>query len=225
MDSGPSIQKVIEDSIQNQLTGLHTSFPAKVVRVNTLKGHCDVQPLIKRKYANETVVDLPVITNVPVAYYRAGTAFISLPLKVGDTVLVIVSERSIDLWKTKGKAVDPLDPRKFHLSDAVAYPGVYPFTDPPVGVSATDIVIKNANSKISIKSNGKYLFEGVNVELMDVLVNVTTTLESLINALATATAVGVTAGAASVPLSSAATIAPLVTQIALLKTSLSSLKG
>lgn len=147
----PSLQKVIDDAIESKLLEVHTCLPARVTRVDVTKAQCDVKPLIKRKYANETIVELPVITNVPIAFYRAGQAFVSLPVKVGDIVELRFAERSLDLWLTKGGTVDPLDSRRHHLSDAIAYPGIYPFTDPPTGASATDIVIKNETSKITIK--------------------------------------------------------------------------
>lgn len=151
----PSLAKVIEDAIENRLSSLNTMLPGKVVAVDVAKGKCSVQPLIKRKYADGTVKDLPVIANVAIANYRAGKAFITLPVKVGDMVEVRFSQRSLDIWLSKGGSVDPLDPRKFHISDAVAYPGMYPFSDPPAGATADDVVIKNDTTTVIIKPSGE----------------------------------------------------------------------
>lgn len=154
----PSLEKIIDDAIENRLAEMHTCIPARVVRVNVAKAQCDVRPLIKRKYADETVVDLPVITNVPIAFYRAGPAFISLPLKKDHIVMLLFSERSLDIWLSKGGSVDPLDPRKFDLSDAIALPGIYPFNDPPSGASADDIVIRNGSASILVKPDAIELY-------------------------------------------------------------------
>lgn len=157
-DLATTLATVLEEAIDAKLTGLNVMLPGKVVRVDVPGGKCDVQPLIKIKYGDETVEDMPVITNVPIANYRAGTAFISLPVHVGDTVELRFSQRSIDVWKSKGGSVDPQDPRKFHLSDCVAYPGMYPLTDPPTGATADDIVIKNGTATLIVKESTLELF-------------------------------------------------------------------
>lgn len=149
--NNPSAAEVINNSIDAKLLEIFTALPAKVVRVDVKKGMCDAQPVLKRKYADGTVVELPVIVNIPIASYRAGQAYITLPLKVGDFVMLHFSQRSLDIWLSKGGTVDPLDPRHHHISDAVAYLGVYPFTDAPTDASPDNIVIKNASSKITIK--------------------------------------------------------------------------
>lgn len=150
----PSFSKVLKDAIEERLLDVHTTIVARVTKVDVAKGMCDAQPVIKRKYADGEVVELPVISNVPIANYRAGNAFISLPVKVGDYVELRISERSLDVWLEKGGVVDPLDPRKFNLTDAIAYPGVYPFTMPPEGATADDIIIRNGSSKITVKPDG-----------------------------------------------------------------------
>jgi hypothetical protein len=146
-----SLESLIDEAVKNGISGMRTCFPAKVVKVNVPEGWCNVQPSSVRTYSDGTTVEPPVINKVPIASYRAGSAFISLPLKVGDWVLVVCSERDIDLWKTKGGIQTPRENRMHHISDAIAYPGVYPFSEPPTGASADDIVIKNGSSKLTVK--------------------------------------------------------------------------
>lgn len=155
MSGTPSLARVINGAIDNKLSMMNTMLPGRVVRVEVEKGLCDVQPLLRQTFADETVVDYPVITNVPIQNYRAGKSFISLPVHVGDLVELRFSQRSIDIWLATGGIVNPLDPRKFHLSDCVAYPGMYPFNDPPVGATANDVVIKNDQTVVTIKPNGE----------------------------------------------------------------------
>ncbi len=175
---GPSVAKVIEDAIDTALLDVHTCLPARVTEVDVVMGVCNVIPVLKTEFSDGTVVELPPIVNVPIATYRAGTAFISLPLKVGDMVMLLFSERSLDIWQTSGEVVDPVDPRKFDLSDAIAYPGVYAFTDPPVGADPDNIVIRNDLSTVSIAPNGKFLFQGAIFELMQTMVDLATALIS-----------------------------------------------
>jgi hypothetical protein len=110
--------------------------------------------------------------------YRAGDAFISLPLKRGDYVGLLFSERSLDIWLATGGTVDPKDPRKFDISDAVAYPGIYPFSMPPVGADADNIVIRNGLGSLEITPLGKFLFQGSIFNIVDTLISLVEVLQA-----------------------------------------------
>jgi hypothetical protein len=218
----PSIQKAIEDAIDNKLYETHTAFPAIVTRVDREAGKCDVKPTIKRKYADGTLIELPIINSVPIADYRAGRAFISLPLKAGDYVLILISERSLDVWLNKGGVVDPQDGRRHHLTDAIAYPGVYPFNMPAEGVETDDIVIKNDKSKVQIQPSGKYLLSGESEELMDLLVQLAEKVQEIADELE-ATTVNTIFG--PIQLNSFVTFGLLGNQVAQIKDKIDEMKG
>jgi len=168
--------QVLKDAIRAALLNVNTAIPAKVTAVNVAGGKCDAEPVLKRKFASGEVVTLPVITNIPIAQLRAGKAFVSVPLHVGDYVLLIFSQRSMDLWLTSGGAVDPKDPRSHALSDAIAYPGVYPFSDPPIGASAEDLIVKNDQATITVKPSGEVKIEApLKVEIITGDLNVQAT--------------------------------------------------
>jgi hypothetical protein len=155
-------------------------LPGKVTKVDVKAGRCDVKPLLKKKHhASGEVTEIPVIPNVLIGTYRAGQAYISLPLKVGDYVELKFCERSIDLWATKGGTVDPKDSRRFDLTDATAYPGMYPLTDPPVDADPDNIVIKNRFSKFEIAPDGKFALSGPLLEFFQLMVD---TLDDIISA-------------------------------------------
>lgn len=180
MSQTPSLSKTILDAIEGRLLGLHTMLPGKVVKVDVAKGKCDVQPLIMRLRADGTSVPLPIIANCPIGFYRAGTAAVYLPLAVGHNVEIRFCERSLDTWLTKGGTVDPEDARKHNLSDAVVYPGLYDFTQPPADADPADLVIVNESAKINLTAAGKFKFQGATDELLATLA---TLVDDLINAL------------------------------------------
>lgn len=222
MSGEPSLHKAIKDTIESRLTDLNVCLPGKVVKVDVSAGKCDVQPLIKRKFGDGTIVDLPVITNVPIANYRAGKAAVYLPLHVGDMVQLTFAQRSLDIWLSKGGTVDPKDPRKHHISDAIAYPGVYPFSDPPSGADANNIVIKNDQAVLTVLPSGKFKIANSSDELLDCLVNICTQLETMNQNLfdaMTATLLG------SQPLSTKAAFQTIKTEITTLKSKITGLKG
>jgi len=183
----PSFAAVIQDAIDAGLDRVNTCMPAQVVKVDVTKGVCDVQPCLKRVNVKGVVVQLPVIVDVPIANYRAGKAAIYLPVKVGDYVELRFSQRSLDEWKTKGGVVDPQDTRKFQLSDAIAYPGVNPDTEPPEGADADDIIIKNDQTVITITPDGKFKFVGGDDEIIDLLVQALDKIKTVFETLSTTT--------------------------------------
>ena len=113
-----SISEVIHAHVDKILNEIHTSFPAKILRYDHDRQVADLQPTIKKKFRDGTVLDLPVLHDVPILFYAAKDCVIGLPVGEGDTVLVLISERSIDGWlHSDGDIVDPDDIRKFNLSD------------------------------------------------------------------------------------------------------------
>lgn len=123
----------------------------------------DVLPVIKRALFKEDNTrvhrDLPVISNVPVAFPSAGSFSLTFPLAKGDHVLLVCTNWSHQKWRTTGNISEPGDLRTHELGNAFAIPGVLPQTgsletdpadtvmDPSgvvkVGPSAADFVAMN----------------------------------------------------------------------------------
>jgi len=126
----PTIAELLKAAVDQGLADTHVALPGLVVKYNAGTQRADVKPTVQLPYINddgsEGVDVLPVIPEVPVLWPRAGGFFMHLPLAVGDTVLLLICERSIDEWNlTTGKVdTNPKDFRKHDLSDAIAIPGL-----------------------------------------------------------------------------------------------------
>lgn len=171
-----NLSKVISNAISGALSNIHTCLPGRVESFDASTGLAKVVPLLKRKYVSEeNPVDLPVISGVPVVFPRAGDSWLRLPIAAGDYVLLLFSERSIDRWLDMGGTVDPLDPAKFDLNDAIAVPGIYPKPDAlEANGASTSLEIANGSAFIEIKANGtveitatKIVLKSSNVNLGD----------------------------------------------------------
>lgn len=176
----PNLDQIILMGVEARLFDLHTCLPAVVEKYNKAKQTVDVTPALKRKYESGDLVTYPVILNVPVAFPRGGKFSITHPIKPGDNVLLIFSERSIDVWKKSGGIVDPNDPRKFNITDAFAIPGGYPENKPVEGASDTNVRIVNDKSLIEMTEDGKFLFK--NKDTDDFLVLVSELLQAILDA-------------------------------------------
>jgi hypothetical protein len=159
----PSELDIIRSALDAALAEVHTCMPAEVVRVHAgahQRQFVDVQPSLQRRAPNEDgqVVDetLPVIPMVPVGYMQGGGFFISVPIAVGDFVLLVFAERSLDQWlqtarKGSQRAITPGDVGTHVLEGAVALPcGPAPRSALLAGVHATDLVIGHVNGKAQI---------------------------------------------------------------------------
>ena len=147
------INDLISDHINNDLSEIHTNFPAKVLKYDAEKQCVDIQPLIKRRFRDDTTISMPVIHNVPIIFPFGGGALFSFPIKENDIVLVICCERSIDKWLSgDGSETDPEDTRKFNISDAIAIPGLCTLSKNS-NPDAKKLVLKYIKGNISIDEN------------------------------------------------------------------------
>lgn len=175
----PRLIQAIEAAVEKALVDLHTSLPAEIVSYDYDKNLAKVKPLLKRKFkGDEESIELPIISNVPIAFPRMGKGFLRFPVNPGDVGHVQFCERSIDAWLVNGGVIDPLDARKHSLSDAVFYPGLNPNSDPMESQAANDsIELKLNDSYFEILGSGKFKITNGTEELFDLLVQ---TMEKII---------------------------------------------
>ena len=155
-DPRSNLEIAIQTGIDAALKELHTSLPGEVISFDPVEQTADIQITIKRKQANE-LVNIPVLKDVPVRFQRVSGYTITLPVKSGDNVLVVFSERSIDTWLLNGGIQDPADKRRHSFSDAFALPMMYSQPDKISDFDPDNLQIKslNGNSKITIKLTGE----------------------------------------------------------------------
>ena len=147
----------LDGLIDGFLSDVHTSMPALIERFDPQTMKADVKPLFRKKFKGENAQSMPLISNVPVATFRAGGFIIRPPYKKGDKVLLVFSERALDNVISTGKEADPEFARKFSLDDAVVIGGIMPFSESLPSQHGEDLIIakEDFQSKIVIKANGE----------------------------------------------------------------------
>jgi len=163
----PTMAEVIRLSIEAAALGLHTSMPGIVETYDPKRGTVSVIPALKRKYADGQIIDLPEIPNVPLGFPKGTNFAMSWPIQKGDDVLVIFSERSLDIWKQQGgngKTINPKDSRHHDLTDAIAIPN---FTTLKSGrnLDPENVVIRHGEAKLKISEKG-YSIGNATAELL-----------------------------------------------------------
>lgn len=152
------LPQIFNNSVWSILSGMHTALPGIVKSYDPATNKATIQPALNKAYESGPM-PMPIIENVPIMFQSGVDFSINFPINEGDYVLLIFCERSIDLWKSVGGQVTPDDPRKFALSDAIAIPGLMPFTADFSGNNGTDFSITFAGSTIRIKPDGAVVIE------------------------------------------------------------------
>lgn len=139
----PTQSEVIRAALDSWARGLHVALPGRVESYDAAEQKADIKPMVKdltpTRTGRELLEIIPVIPNVPIVFPRAGGYFLTMPVRAGDFVLLVVCERSIDVWiSSDGGEKNPDDFRTHNLSDAVAIPGLYPFSQ-SIGESGIDV--------------------------------------------------------------------------------------
>ncbi len=125
------LDSIINQYINNNLKRAFTAIPCRVTSVNNMgQQRINVQPIINIVKTSDEELEHAIIQNVPVVFPGSSTSQFSFPVNVGDTVLCVFSQRSLDRFKLGAKSPHrPIDLRKMSRNDAVAIPGLFPFED------------------------------------------------------------------------------------------------
>jgi len=174
--------EVIQGMIDNTISRMHTSCPGTILTYDKTLQKATVQPILWFKKTNiedeEIVAYKPcAISNVPVAFPQSTEFGLTFPLEVGDKVLLVFSERSLDEWLLQGKAdTEVKSNRKFNLTDAIAIPGISPFSDPIFDLPSDKIYVgrlpratKENRTRLTINTSNKIWLGDDNYNTLKIL--------------------------------------------------------
>lgn len=127
-----TLETLLRQYTTNSINSLYTAIPCSVVGVPSIEEQrIDVQPTINKVLTDGGQSVQAPILNVPVVFPASRTSQFSFPINVGDTVLCVFSQRSLDAYKQGSGNTPhrPTDLRKYSKNDAVAIPGLFSFPD------------------------------------------------------------------------------------------------
>jgi len=183
----PTLAETIRLSIDSVLVEVRTGFPGIVVSYDATKQVADIQPALKTSYYDGSIVNLPILPDVPVMFPASKKFHIHWKLEAGDLVWVQISDRSLDNFKANGKVVDPEDSRKFDLSDAVCYPASCSPAKAFVPYKPDYAEIVHDKIKVSLNPAGKIEIKNDTAELIDQIKELTSKVKEIADKLSTDT--------------------------------------
>lgn len=101
---------------------LNVCLPANVKSYNSDNNTVTLQPAIQAVLTDNTFLDMPQLFDVPVLELGGNDLSIKIPLKEGDTGIVIFCDRDITLFKQEKKNTQPNTLRKHDLADGIFIP-------------------------------------------------------------------------------------------------------
>jgi hypothetical protein len=153
----PSEADVLEQAIRRILLTVHTSMPGIVQTWNASDGTADIQPCFMFKPVNFPPQAYPVIPHVPIVFYGPANGWVRFPVTKGDLVELHFQERALANWFASGGLVDPEERRIFHLTDAIAVPGLRSGAAPVVPKGdATSAEFAFGTAWLEITAAGKF---------------------------------------------------------------------
>jgi hypothetical protein len=154
----PSQWDVIERMLHDFRSGLHTSFPARVLAYDVAAQTLDVRPALLRERPSDDPLlpwgfeQMPDLYAVPIKWPRAGGFIITFPIEPDDMVEVRCAEQSTMNWRQSGSTPshpgvsDPLG-----LNGLVADVGWYPDSKKATNVNNSDFVIGKPDGMAMIR--------------------------------------------------------------------------
>lgn len=135
----PRLEDLLLAAIAKEARALRVSGPGIVTAYDATTQKASVQPAIKEgsydRQGNREVSRPSLLVNVPVMFLSTSDGYRhTVPIAVGDTVLIAYCDRSLDRWSVRGGEVDPEDDRAHSPSDAVAIPTLHDFAHPIANV-------------------------------------------------------------------------------------------
>ena len=136
---------------------LYTAIPAVVLNTDKFATEqiVDVVPTIGRLYEDGSYTDPQTVFNAPVVFPAGGGGAITFPIKRGDVVLLVFSQRDTNNWRaSEGKlSTKPKTPRSHALTDAMVIPclGTASNNSSP---NPDDVEVKFAGSNVLLKKDG-----------------------------------------------------------------------
>lgn len=155
-----NLPAALDAAIERHLSQIHTAMPGRIEKYDWELQKASVKPLIKKQYMDGREASLPLIVNVPVMFMRTDNFSFTYPINEGDLVLVLFTERSMELYLKDGGEQLPGDRRKFDLSDGIAIPGLYPFSEQSKATNNDDVLIKFKEATLRITGEGVFEMKG-----------------------------------------------------------------
>ena len=169
----PALRDVLQQHAQEIYATLNCHQLGTIVSFDAAKQTASISMNVRRLVYNQqvqadplsnqptpttpNVINYPVLVDCPVFVLTGGGSFLTMPIKKGDTCLVLFNDRDIDSWFASGAVVPPNSWRMHSLSDGMAIVGFRSLANVLSGYSSnvhlhSDALVKVSNDATTLKT-------------------------------------------------------------------------
>lgn len=149
----------LKTMIKRMGAGMRMAIPAKVTSFDVITQMVTAVPVIRKIQTIDGVkktIEMPPVINVPMVFPHGQTAGFALtvPILPGDTVLLIIADRSIDKWVEFSGIQDPVESvesRAHDITDSLAIVGATPNPVALANYQTDGIELRNKDRSMSVK--------------------------------------------------------------------------
>ena len=156
--------------VGNEMANMRVAIPGIIVSFNPDNQTASVQPAISENVrignAPRTATNLPVLSDVPVQFPRAGGYVITFPVEQGDECILVFGDMCIDGWWQSGGIQGQMETRRHDLSDAMAVLGISSVPRALSGFSMDAMQIRSEDGGTLIELAG----ENINIKAVTVTI-------------------------------------------------------
>lgn len=113
------------------------------------------------------LAEYPLLVDVPVFILGGGDRVVTLPVRQGDTCLVLFHDRDFDKWYATGASVEPNTARLHDLADGLCLVGFRSMANPVTAYSTTDVEVRNGSNRLAV--GDQFLMKNSSTDLKFVL--------------------------------------------------------
>lgn len=172
----PDLAQILESKTLEIFSRLHCHHLGQIESFDAATQTATISLAEQLNFAGETKT-FPLLEKVPVFVLGGGDRVITLPIKKGDTCLVLFNDRDIDVWTQTGATAAPSSDRQHDIADGLALVGFRSKANSVASYSTSDVEIRNGQAKISV--GPKILIANPTTDMLTVLQLAVTALTKL----------------------------------------------
>ena len=162
-----NLPDLLEFAFSQMLKGIYTALPGVVISYNQGTKRAQVQPALDVLLTDGETAEQPTVANVPVIHPSGGGFTLLTPVRAGDTVLMLFTQRGLSKFKQVFSRTEPDREGFFSLKDAVVLPGFGALQVSPATASGASMQSEDGanavyveNGHIRITTSGTVRIEG-----------------------------------------------------------------
>lgn len=171
----PDLKIVLEKEIDIFKERVNVSIPAVIQEFDPEEQVARVKPTIYEMYKDGVTKSMPDIFYVPVIFPSSGGGSLTFPVKKGDEVMLVFSQRAFDQWWVSSKVPSKPTVQRYHdYNDAVAIIGLKSRQN-SLKASTENVELRFDDdqgkmiNKITMTPEGKFKIENKEEELLSLL--------------------------------------------------------